>query len=328
MMLNTEKKMIGGEQELANDGLFYGVTNSGRSSLRWAVRSMSLQGKRVLVPNFVCQIVVDVLLEFDIEVLFYAVQDNFEFEFSDDYQDISAVYLVKYFGHESTSYRNLIERSQVPLIIDDVFGVEPPKVLADVQWCYFNSLRKITAIADFSQLISNVPLERLNKFRLSEFSEIKYQAKNIKAEFLSNSIGNESDYLSPFSYAENLLDSGVGIYEPEDKSTVLACQFYSDKHVELKIRKENLTTAKELLRSDQYIDINVNFPSFLPLLLANRDRVRNGLMEHSIFLAVHWPEVEQVSNQLSGNVLSLPLDSRYTQEDISRICNLIKKLDK
>ena len=29
MMLSTETKMVGGEQELENEGLFYGVTNSG-----------------------------------------------------------------------------------------------------------------------------------------------------------------------------------------------------------------------------------------------------------------------------------------------------------
>ena len=85
-MLSTETKMVGGEQEIENEGLFYGVTNSGRSSLRWAIRSMSLQRQKVLVPDFVCQIVVDVLLEFDIEVQFYQVREDFEFEL---YRDLT-----------------------------------------------------------------------------------------------------------------------------------------------------------------------------------------------------------------------------------------------
>ncbi|NOI91186.1 pyridoxal phosphate-dependent transferase [Vibrio splendidus] len=328
MMLSTETKMVGGEQEIENEGLFYGVTNSGRSSLRWAIRSMSLQRQKVLVPDFVCQIVVDVLLEFDIEVQFYQVREDFEFELPNELGSVSAIYLVKYFGHESHSFDKLIKNTDTPLIIDDVFGIEAPKIPAEVPWCYFNSLRKITAVADFSQLVSSTPLKELRKERLPNFSTLKYKAKSAKSQYLNASVGKESDYLPLFSNAESLLDECSGVYEPEDRSVFLACQFSLNYRNEQKARVENLGVAKATLDSEQFIDINANFPSFLPLLLMNRDRVRKALMGHSIFLAVHWPKIRQAPSLLCDTILSLPLDSRYTAEDIKRICDLIKKLDK
>ena len=78
MTSNSRYRPIGGEQEIAPDGLFYGVTNSGRSSLRWVLLSMKLQGKRVLAPDFICQVVIDVLNEYDVQVDFYNVKENLE----------------------------------------------------------------------------------------------------------------------------------------------------------------------------------------------------------------------------------------------------------
>jgi len=327
MMLSTKNKPVGGEQELGNDGHFYGLTNSGRSSLRWTVRSMCLQGKKVLLPDFVCQVVIDVLLEFDINIIFYEVQDNFVFNLPKDLRDVSAIYLVKYFGHESVSFKDAIDSSETPLIIDDVFGIEAPKVIANVHWCYFNSLRKITPISGFSQLISNKSLAQLRKNQLLEFSDFKYQAKDKKYHFLQSSIGTEDDYLSLLSSAEDLLNSCLGINEPDDKSTFLACQLYRNQLHEYGIRKQNFFTAKEQLLEGQYIDINPDFPTFLPLLLVNRDKVKRELMRYSIFLAVHWPKTTGPHSVLSESILSLPLDSRYTPIEIKRICTLIKRLD-
>ncbi|EOB2833515.1 pyridoxal phosphate-dependent transferase [Vibrio cholerae] len=324
-------KNVGGEQELADDGRYYGHTNSGRSSLRWLIRSMELQGKTVLVPDFVCQVVIDVLLEFDIQVRFYAVHEDLEFSLPNELvgggEKIDALYLVKYFGHASQAFQAALSQSQWPLIIDDVFGLDVPEVAAPVSWGYFNSLRKITAVADFSQVVCSVPLLAVGRERLVEFSTLKYQAKQAKAAFMHANQGQESDYLSAFVRAESLLNEEVGIFLPEEKSVYLAGQCQRNFAVSQALRQQNLLTAKTALAAHQYIDIQPDFASFLPLILRQRDHVRRTLMQHGIFLAVHWPQTEQVPNALSEQILSLPLDPRYDTETILRVCELIKELD-
>lgn len=326
MTLSFSQKLIGGEQEISPDGLFYGVTNSGRSSLRWALQSMDLQKKRVLVPDFVCQVVVDTLLEYDVDISFYKVLDDFELSLPDSLQEFDALYLVRYFGHESQSFKNSLNISLLPLIIDDVFSVEPPYIEASVHWCYFNSLRKVTAIADYSQLISNKPLVKIHKSSMSYFSRLKYQAKEAKYDFINASYGNESSYLNDFSKAENILEENAGIFEPEDRSIYLMGQFYKTFKNEVRIRENNMNCAKDKLSGIDFIDISTGFPSFLPILLMDRNEVRHELMKHSIYLAVHWPSVRSLKNSLSDKILSLPLDPRYSREDIERICEIIKKV--
>lgn len=325
---SVKNKPIGGEQEIFSDGYFYGVTNSGRSSLRWIIQSMHLQGKRILVPDFICQVVIDVLHEYNIEIVFYKINVDLEFILPSISTQVDAFYLIRYFGHDSASFKLALASLTVPIIIDDVFGTELPQFESSTKWSYFNSLRKISSIPDFSQVISNTPLIEIKKEPFPVFSNLKYQAKEAKAKFIESSEGEESHYLTLFSKAEKLLDTSNGIFSANDKSINLTNQFYRRLDHTKAIHKKNLTTAKQNLNSHQFIDISPEYPSFLPLMLKNRDNVRLSLMEHSIFLAVHWPEIQEASNELSPKILSLPLDSRYTSEDIQHMCELIKKLDR
>jgi len=189
-------------------------------------------------------------------------------------------------------------------------------------------LRKITVIADFSQIISNKPLLIVNKLRISSFSEKKYQAKETKYKFLHSSQGHEATYLKYFSNAESIIDENINIFEPEDRSIYLMGCFYSFLKEDLKVRLQNLTFSKTILSDINFINITPTFPSFLPLLLNKRDEVRHALMRDSIYLAIHWPAIEQSKNNLSDKLLSLPLDSRYTKEDIERMCNIINRVEK
>ncbi|MET2736258.1 hypothetical protein ABXT16_12390, partial [Staphylococcus epidermidis] len=86
---------------------------------------------------------------------------------------------------------------------------------------------------------SSIPLTEPRKERLPNFSTLKYKAKSAKYQYLNASVGKESDYLSLFSHAESLLDECSGVYEPEDRSVFLACQFSLNYRNEQKVRVEN-----------------------------------------------------------------------------------------
>ncbi|WP_256389589.1 pyridoxal phosphate-dependent transferase [Vibrio vulnificus] len=324
MMSNTNQKTIGGEQELLSDHLHYGVTNSGRSSLRWALESMGLKHQKILVPDFICQIVIDVLIEQEVNFDFYRVNPDLSIDVnSESLLGIDAVYLVRYFGAQTVSLDNLLATLTIPFILDDVFGISKPHFDNPCHWVYFNSLRKITAIPDYSQLISNRALATVTVESLANFAQLKYQAKDLKAKYLTDGLGDEASYLASFVAAEHLLDTSQGIYQPSGRSSMLANTFYRTLDQENQHRQSNLALAKHLLPEHLYLDVVPEFPSFLPIVLKNRDAVRKQLMQHQIFLAVHWPQLSMVSNQLSDYLLSLPLDSRYSKLDIERVCNMI-----
>ncbi|MCK7630246.1 pyridoxal phosphate-dependent transferase [Shewanella putrefaciens] len=325
-----QTKIVGGEQELENKGLYCGVTNSGRSSLRWILSSMSLQGKKVLVPDYLCQIVIDVLHEFDNEIKFYHVEDDFEFSFPNDSNNIDAIYLVKYFGHQSHAFKTLIKTSNIPIIIDDVFGIFPPVVDARVHWCYFNSLRKISEVTDYSEIHSNFPLSKIVKEENEIFSSEKLQGKYKKFDFMNKSMGVESSYLNAFNEAEEYLDLNKVICRPSDNGITLSGRFLSRMSCETEQRLKNRNMVLKIIskfHKIRVIDIDADFYSFQPIVIeCCRDKIRKELFNYNVFLAVHWPRVSGSTSTLPDKVLSIPLDSRYSEGDMKELCQLIISL--
>lgn len=315
---------IGGEPETDCPKYYQDLTNSGRSSLRLIIESANLAGKHILLPDFLCQIIIDVLKEYEITYDLYNINSGFEFELPHDTSIYDALYLIKYFGSKTGSFINACQLFEQCLIIDDVFSPFPEVLTRDKPWFSYNSLRKITPIADLSLIYSNVQLASTNKSKLSDFSTIKFRAKYKKFDYLYNGIGNEEQYLDLFNKAENILDNSKGIYFPSNDSLILAMNYFSKLEEERAIRKHNYNLIRKLL-PDITIAINSDFHSFVPILLDNRNQIRSKLMADNIFLAVHWP-ADSVHSLINDKVLSLPLDSRYNESDIKTMCSLIIKL--
>jgi len=316
---------IGGEQELAQRNCFCDLTNSGRSSLRLIIESAQLRNKRVLLPNFLCEVIIDVLQEYQVAFDFYKVDKHFQFELPSDLDNFDALYLIKYFGHVSDSFNQSISTFEGSIIVDDVFSPYPHILERQGLWFSFNSLRKISAVADFSLLYSNSPLSAVNKESLDKFASLKYQAKHHKYDYLNWQTGNEQRYLDLFALAEDIMDSHRGIFKPSTASIIEVVDFFARLKNDATTRQANYLLLASLL-PELVVDIDSKFYSFAPLLLANRDAVRLRLMKHDVFLAVHWPSVDAVDNALSGSILSVPLDPRYTQDDILQLCGLIKTI--
>lgn len=315
---------VGGEQELAQQDYFRELTNSGRSSLRWIIESAQLESKRLLLPDFLCEVILDVLAEYHIDVDFYSVDSQLGYQLPDDVSHYDALYLIKYFGATTVSFEHAIATFKQCIIVDDVFSPYPQVLDITQSWYSFNSLRKISAVADFSMLYSNQLLKQLDVKPLEEFSELKYQAKQYKYAYFNAGEGEEQSYLNLFNQGESCLDAHKGIFSPSSKSVLESINFYQHLEREQVCRRNNYAVVCALL-ADYILPIQSECYSFAPILLPNRDAVRRKLMGHNIFLAVHWPEGTKVINKLSHAILSIPLDSRYSEDDMREICQYILK---
>lgn len=317
---------VGGEVELAPHKYKQALTNSGRASLRLIIESAGLEDKHILLPDYLCKIIVDVLNEYHIRYTTYKIDLKFGFCLPDDLEKFDALYLIKYFGSKTFSYLEACKSFRGCLIVDDVFSPMPEVLDRNAQWYSFNSLRKISSVSDFSLVYSNSDISPLVVSELQSFSNMKYEAKYKKYNYLHKEIGSEDAYLSLFNSAEAILDSKIGIYKPSADSLIAAINFYSQLEQERLVRLNNYSKVKSLI-PDKLIEIESNFYSFSPLILNNRDVVRENLMNERIFLAVHWPNFGVNQNKLSESIISIPLDSRYTAADMIRVCDLILKLD-
>jgi hypothetical protein len=313
---------FGGELASSRFPHFTYLTDSGRSSLRLILAS-GFAGKRFLLPNFLCGIIPDVLSEFGASFSFYHIGESFEIdENSVRSQRFDVLYVIDYFGYRS-EFGHLTGKDQW-VIEDCVFLPEVSQHCACPNWIGFNSLRKTTALADGSVVLSTVPLDR-NLIAEGEapFAAVKYAAKLNKHEFLAGGGGTEQDYLDLFDQAEKMIDTQQRIHSMSAESLARYFALLANLGSEMSRRRENLGILRERLAQFE-IEIVSDQPSHFVMALERRNSLRDRLREQRIFLPSHWPHKHGPHNPLYDRILAVSVDARYSAAEITRVAGLVR----
>jgi len=311
---------IGGELELKSDDFKVYFTDSGRSSLRLFLRSGDNRNKRYLLPNFFCEVIENIFIEENVKYKFYNISEDLTIDTKHiNSSDYDILYVINYFG----KYTNLskIDLEDKILIEDNVFFYDFVNHSNAKKWYGFNSLRKISALADGSLIKTTMSIneEEILKNK-PEFSTLKYEAKQIKYEYINNVKYEEADYLNKFQDAEYILDSQKNIYSISDKSIFLLFTQVTEQS----IREKRFNKLKSLFSNYAILD-EVEYHSFFIMKIEKRDLFRKELMSLDIFLPVHWPKSTQ-DNDLYKSIISIPLFETYSDSDFDILIEKIKEV--
>ncbi|MDD5456785.1 MAG: hypothetical protein PHV30_07110 [Candidatus Margulisbacteria bacterium] len=315
--------MFGGEYALKQGNEYSYLTDSGRSSLRLILRS-GFKDKKFLVPDFICPTIIEVLNQENVAYDFYNVGTDLTINLSSiRNKDFDAIYVIHYFGNKHTNLEQ-INLDNKFFIADHVFSphFEKPKNLTD--WIGFNSLRKISCIADGSLLRSTVSLNDslINKTE-APFVGLKYEAKNAKFEMLQNQDFSQDQEVFKLSQeAEDALNRQTEIYQISSRSLSLTYQFFKNLNEEEKIRAENYSELEKILTL-KCTGADTDFYSFFNLKVNKRDELRKWLFDRQIYLPVFWPGVPGLTHELFPSIISIPIDSRYNINDMRRVAESI-----
>jgi len=322
--MSSFERPIGGDFFWSAEGINRGTTISGRSTIRLILRSIDLKNKTILLPNYLCGVIYDVVRDFDVKVHFYKIDENFEASLESFSQENTVLYVIKYFGNTWDHIQWSIDHWTSDLIIDDVFGLgECPKHRTH-PFYYFNSLRKISPVVGLSLLMSNQQIDQSPKVDISEYVSKRTMAMELKFNFILESRGDEFSYVSCFEQAEREMNQSRDIGKEDATSIHQAIEFFARIETERLIRKHNFDYAIELFPPTCNKKLKPIFPTFLPLFVCERDRVRAKLMENHIYLPVHWPNECSLDNSLYEDLISLPIDSRFSYDDYEAIHFLIR----
>jgi len=72
-------------------------------------------------------------------------------------------------------------------------------------------------------------------------------------------------------------------------------------------------------------------PLGFPIRVRNREALRRRFLEHGICPAIHWPLEGFVpagfveSHRLAADMLTLPCDQRYGDDDMARLAELVRR---
>jgi len=308
-------RVIGGEIECKfNESIYY--TDSGRSSLRVFLRNF--KNKKVLLPDFLCEVVVNTLENENIKYEFYHINEDLSIdENTIKNKNFDVLYIINYFG----ILQNVSLDLDTKIVIEDNVFFDKFENRGFKNWFGFNSYRKISELADGSLIKTNLDII-LNKNNSNKFSNFKYQAKDKKFDFIYKKEGNEEEYLNIFNKGEKYLDESKSIGNISDKSIYLLSLFDYKKSQTIRKKRYDI-----LYKAFGKFCINKNPKkySFFVIKIKDRDIFRKKLFKKQIFLPIHWPK-PNIDNVLYDEIISIPLFENYNDEDFEYLVNSIKEI--
>lgn len=287
-------------------------------------------GGGVILPDYLCSSIAQVLIEKKINNTFYKVTENLLPDENDLFEKIKepkVVLLIVYFGLVSVKHvaKKIKEYSpESVVILDDVqnfYGTEYYS-FADYR---FTSYRKWFAVPDGANVFSKnekiMPTTKKNTFAQYKF------AGNLLKNYCSW-IDDEL-CLELLNKGETVLDSEYDV-SCSDISRSLIKNIPFDEIA--RKRKENAAYLhKRLLDLEvKHLYNEESVPLFVPIFLDNRTEVRRNMFSNNIFTPVHWPYESEIlngknKNNLYDTELSLICDQRYLEEDMEKQIEVLKK---
>lgn len=299
---------------------------AGRSALKYIITDIKTKRafQTVAIPSWCCDSMIAPFVDAGVEVNFYPVCGSIQNlpEITTD-----AVLVIDYFGYTSQSSRNNYEGIVIRDVTHSIFSYS----YDDADY-YFGSLRKWagfwTGGYAWKKGAWGVDLQLSTPDECYVY--LREKAMQEKAEYILG-LHSSKDYLSLFSKAEKLLDDRDDISRAADRDIELAQKL----DIEF-LRTQRRENAQRLLMTVTDIALfpilqSSDCPLFVPILVrgGKRDSLRRFLIQNEIYCPIHWPvseihQLNEATQRIYDEELSLVCDQRYSVEAMDRICALIE----
>lgn len=290
--------------------------NTARNCLRYLIRKNDI--KRLFMPKYLCSCITDVCEQENVEIIFYNITESLKPRI-DDYIEDSYIYIINYFGQLDNEYLRNLKYRFANLIIDNVqsFFQNP---IAGVDTIY--TCRKYFGVSDGAYLYTNTGKKVTGILKDYSYDRLKYLAGRFEK------LGNI--FFDDFHKNEELLSTENIKFMSDMTHNILRSidyEFVKNR------RTQNYNYLFDKLEKINTLDLKRIEGAFAyPLYTEDGNELRKKLIANKIYVPTLWPNV--ITNKLKGtleydmalNILPLPCDQRYDEEDMEYIIKLIYKL--
>ena len=292
--------------------------NCGRSALAYLIEGRKI--KKIAMPKFMCDSCDEILKRYGVRKREYHV--DFRFNVPEiELEESEWIYVVNYYGQLSNEdiYRIKAKYERVILDSSQSYFQEPVTGVDTLYTC-----RKYFGVPDGAILYTNAKIERELERDVSyrRMNHLLGRYEKTASEFYKEYIKTEAEFkemplMKMSKLTENLLH---GI------------DYRRVKYA----RTTNFAFLAEKFRNINQLYLTIPEGAFMyPLLIQKGAEIRKKLQEIKIYVPCLWPnimrtcEAQDVEYKFAENILPLPVDQRYTTEDmeyiVERVMQMIKK---
>lgn len=291
--------------------------NSGRYAAVYALQEG--KWKRIFLPYYICSTVEDAIKKHlpGTEIQYYHIDQRL-LPCDTALKDDDCILWVNYFGiQEETQIDEIIRRYKGHLIIDNTqaFFAAPRNAVWQIYSC-----RKFFGVSDGSYAIHRGIAKRPLKQHFSSRSSVHL--------LQSLEFGTDAAYTISKENEARLDDCGIGLMSPLTRAIMNSIDYPSV----YKKRLANAEALHRLLGKYNLLDVPnltsvMNYP-----FLCRKEGLREALVENKIYVPMLWKEaLENPCSSpwekfLSEHLCALPIDQRYSTEDMDDIGHFVIKL--
>lgn len=293
--------------------------NTARNAFEYLLQHTGFS--KIFIPFFTCDAVLEPIKKLKIDYAFYHIDENFEPVFNFEILSKNEAFLyTNYFGLKDEFIVKLSKEVQ-NLMIDNAqsFYSKPTRAIGT-----FYSPRKFFGIPDGGYLYLNEEIQH------SETVLEKDVSVNRFAHLLKRTEFSAQEGYQDFVVNDNSLSN-----QPIKKMSAITVKLLKaiDYEEIAVIRRSNFLYLQEHLKSLNKLNLVLNehqVPMVYPFWNTNPD-LKKELVSELVFTATYWPNVlewttsEMLENSFVKEIVHLPVDQRYSIEDLNRIIDIIKK---
>ena len=288
--------------------------NTGRNCLEYILRVRNY--KKVYIPYYTCEVILEPFHKNGTEYAFYHIDFDFELAEEINLQEGEALLYTNYFGLKQRYIEQLAKKYGHYLIVDNTqaFYAKPIKGIDTFYTC-----RKFFGVPDGAYLYIDRLLDEEYELDIS-WERMNFLTKRID-------ISPEAGYADFREVSKSLIGQPIKQMSRLTQRLMQSID-YQDA---AKKRRENYCYIHQYLSETNQLKLSLSddaVPMVYPYLTDKKD-LRDNLIKNKVFVARYWPNVQEwagdgtMEQYLSYNLLPLPIDQRYCEDDMKRIVELI-----
>ena len=322
---------IGGYFSLeTNDGrerhLYALHLNAGRYALEYILRVR--QYKKVYLPYYICDSVLQPFRCLGVEYDFYHINEQLEPAVKLSPGEDEAVLYVNYFGLKNRiassfcyAYKNTILDQTQAFYSERGERYDNQRIQCDT----FYSCRKYFGVPDGAYLYLGG-----NVTNLAPVGELPQDESFERMTFLTKRIDRSAQEAYADFHANDRLLSTVGMRRMSRLTEAMMRGI--DYSAKANRRIHNFHMLDKALRDSNRFKWAMDYgtiPLVYPYYVENGKELRQYLIDHQVFCARYWPNVLEWCKPsdweylLAENLVCIPIDQRYDEEDMQKILDLL-----
>lgn len=290
--------------------------NSARNALLYIVKAKKIN--KLYIPYYLCDSVECACKREGIALEYYHIDRDFLPKFDRVLGQNEYLYIVNYYGQLDKRIVRDYKKRFSNIILDNVqaFFEKPIEGIDTVYSC-----RKFFGVPDGAYVSTDVVL--------NEPLDIDVSMERMR-HVLGRFEVNARDYFSDFRQSDKQLEE-IGLRKMSklthnilsaiDYDAVKQARETNFEYLQNRLGHKNMFNLKKVIAPYAY-----------PFYCTNGPRVRKDLADKDIFVATLWPNVvdtgDPVEKDYAENILPLPCDQRYGEDDMKRIVDSILQIIK